>query len=88
MSDRVYCYHCRDYHLQAEVTLVHTSRGKRWRCLKSFSYGKSSLAQRDAFGKSVSELNRARNARQGWKSLPRPVLELIHGAPARFASPA
>lgn len=84
MTDRIYCYHCRSYHFQHEATLVHTASGKRWRCLESFSFGRTSQAQRDAFGKSVSELNRARNTRQTERTLPRPVLEVIRCASGRM----
>ena len=84
MTDRIYCYYCRSYHLPHEATQVHTASGKRWRCLKSRSFGQTSQAQRDAFGKSVSELNRARNKRQGERTLPRPVLEVIRSTSGRM----
>ncbi len=84
MTEKKYCYHCRSFHLPSEVTRMKTASGERWRCLKSLSLGKTSRAQRDAFGKSVSELNRASNLRQAGKPLPRPVLELFGYAPSRI----
>ncbi|MEI7611558.1 MAG: hypothetical protein WCK63_01545 [Betaproteobacteria bacterium] len=80
MTDRTYCYHCRSYHPAHVMTQVPTAGGKRWRCLKSFSYGQTSQAQRDAFGKKVSELNRASSASLSRARLPRPVLEVIRSA--------
>jgi hypothetical protein len=54
MTDRIYCYHCRSYHPPHEVTLVFTASGKRWRCVKSFSFAQPSQAQRDTFGKAAA----------------------------------
>ncbi len=77
MVDKVYCYHCRSYHAQDEVRLVQNKSGKRWRCLKSIACSQASREQRDAFGRSVSELNRLIGLDRARRSLPYPVKELF-----------
>jgi len=76
MSDQVFCYHCRRHHPADQVTLVYTRDVKRWRCRQSIVSSRSSSAARDAFGRAVSELNRALCAASA-RPLPRPVLELL-----------
>ncbi len=83
MTDTKYCYHCRCFHRSDEVLLVSTASGERWRCMKSLSLRRLSQTERDAFGKSVSELNRTNNLRQSGRPLPRPILELFGDAPSR-----
>ena len=77
MGDQVFCYHCRRYHPADQVTLVQSRGFKRWRCHRSLALSRASSAARDAFGRAVSELNRA--AHDG-RSLPHPVLELLRSA--------
>ena len=77
MLDKVYCYHCRRYHAPDEVTLVQSKSGKRWRCLKSIASSQASREQRDAFCRSVSELNRLIGLDRARRSLPYPVKELF-----------
>ncbi len=77
MLDKVYCYHCRSYHAPEEVKLVQSKSGKRWRCLKSIASSQASREQRDAFGRSVSELNRLIGRDRARRSLPCPVKELF-----------
>ena len=77
MIDKVYCYHCRSYHALEEVRLVQTKSGKRWRCLKSIVSSQASREQRDAFGRSVSELNRLIGLDRARRSLPYSVKELF-----------
>ena len=36
-----------------------TKTGKRWRCLKSIEASRAAISQRDAFGRSVTQLNKA-----------------------------
>lgn len=81
MTDKMFCYHCRGYHQPAEGRLVQTKKGKRWRCFKSMTYSQTSKDQRDAFGKSVSELNRSIVHLKTARTLPHPVLELFSSAP-------
>jgi len=84
MTDQVFCYHCRRYHPTVEVTLVQSKGVKRWRCLKSLTSTHGSVAERDAFGKSVSELNRASRDWQNARPLPRPVLDLLGARVGHF----
>jgi len=88
MTDQVFCYHCRRHHPVPEVRLVQSKGVKRWRCLKSLASTRSSVAERDAFGKSVSELNRASRDRLNARPLPRPVLDLLSAGSGRFEGPA
>lgn len=39
------------------MRLVVSKAGKRWRCIKSIEASKRSVAERDAFGKTVTESN-------------------------------
>ena len=80
MSDTVFCYSCRKHHPRAEVTLVQSKGVKRWRCRKSIVESQKSREQRDAFGKAITEFNRAMSHGKSTHSLPRPVLELFGGA--------
>jgi hypothetical protein len=57
MSDTIFCYHCRLPHPKSEMRLLVTKTGKRWRCLKSIRATKRSVAERDAFGKRMTEMN-------------------------------
>ena len=59
MTDTAYCYHCGVHHPKSEMRLVASKAGKRWRCNKSIDAAKRSVAERDAFGKSVTEANSA-----------------------------
>ena len=87
MTDTVFCYACRKHHPMSDVTLVQSKGGvKRWRCRKSIALARNSRDERDAFGKAVSELNRAISLSKRPHSLPRPVLELFHGPSGRVES--
>lgn len=59
MSQTAYCYHCVKHHPIEEMRLLVTKTGKRWRCLKSIQATKAGIAQRDAFGRDVTEINKA-----------------------------
>lgn len=59
MSDVAYCYHCGTYHPKEEMRQVETKSGKRWRCTKSIQATKACVAQRDAFGKRMTDMNKA-----------------------------
>ena len=80
MSDTVFCYSCRKHHPLAEVTLVFSKGVKRWRCRRSIAESQKSRDQRDAFGKAITEFNRAMSHGKSTHSPPRPVLELFGGA--------
>ena len=55
----VYCYHCRVSHPKTDMRLVVTKTGKRWRCYQSIAAAKSDKAQREAFGRQITEANKA-----------------------------
>ncbi|CAG4882326.1 conserved protein of unknown function [Georgfuchsia toluolica] len=59
MAQTAYCYHCVKHHPIEEMRLIVTKTGKRWRCLKSIQATKAGIAQRDAFGRVVTETNKA-----------------------------
>ena len=84
MSDQVFCYYCRRYHPAAEVKKVESKGGKRWRCLESLARRHGSVAERDAFGRAVSESNRAGRVWMEARPLPLPVLEVLRTAPSRY----
>lgn len=54
-----FCYHCGRHHPVEEMRQIVTKAGKKWRCLKSIEATKAGIAQRDAFGRRVSEINKA-----------------------------
>ena len=84
MSDQVFCYYCRRYHPAAEVKRVESKGGKRWRCLESLERQRGSVAERDAFGRSVSATNRAGKVWQDARPLPLPVLEVLSAGLPRY----
>ncbi len=60
-SETLYCYHCGRHHPREEMRQIETKSGKKWRCIKSIQATRRSSAQRDAFGKTVTTINRAEN---------------------------
>lgn len=60
MTRKVYCYHCMTYHHPEAMRKIQTSRGERWRCIRSIEAARNHPDERDAFGERQSELNRAR----------------------------
>lgn len=54
-----YCYHCGRHHPVEEMRQIATKAGRKWRCLKSIEATKTGIAQRDAFGRSVTQINKA-----------------------------
>jgi hypothetical protein len=87
MTDKVFCYHCRNYHPSTEVRQVENKGVKRWRCLKSIASTKASRAQRDAFGKAVSEANRKVVLEKNRQTLPRSVLEVFRTTSGMLGRP-
>lgn len=59
MADTAYCYHCGTHHPKEEMRQISTKGGKRWRCIKSIEATKRGTAERDAFGRAVSAINKA-----------------------------
>ena len=79
MTDKVFCYHCRNYHPSTEARQVESKGVKRWRCLKSIASSQANRKQRDAFGKAVSETNRKVSLEKSRQTLPRSILEVFRG---------
>ncbi|MBP9713028.1 MAG: hypothetical protein KBD60_04950 [Sterolibacterium sp.] len=59
MADTLFCYHCRTHHPKEEMRQIETKGGKRWRCIKSIQATKQGREAREAFGRQMSENNRA-----------------------------
>lgn len=59
MSATVYCYHCATHHPQEQMRQISTKGGKRWRCIKSIEATKRSVAEREAFGRQMTAINKA-----------------------------
>ena len=60
-AETAYCYHCGKHHPIEEMRQVVTKGGKRWRCIKSIEATKKPTAERDAFGNTVTSINRSLN---------------------------
>jgi hypothetical protein len=59
MSETAYCYHCGTHHPKEMMRQIQTKGGKRWRCTKSIEATKAGIAQRDAFGQRMTDMNKA-----------------------------
>jgi hypothetical protein len=59
--ETVYGYRCGRHHPREEMRQIETKGGKKWRCIRSIQVIKKSSAQRDAFGKTATSINRAEN---------------------------
>lgn len=57
MSETRYCYCCRVHHPSELMRSFETRHGVRWRCLRSIEAARSSVEQRDLFGRRQSEIN-------------------------------
>ena len=55
----IYCYHCGSHHPREDMRQIETKGGKRWRCIKSINATKKSSVERDAFGKTVTSINKS-----------------------------
>jgi len=58
-TETAFCYHCRAHHPKTEMRLIETKAGKRWRCIRSIEATKQGQAAREAYGRQVSEMNKA-----------------------------
>ena len=58
-TEPTYCYHCRTHHPRNEMRLIVTKTGKRWRCIRSIEATQQGAAAREAYGRQVSEINKA-----------------------------
>jgi hypothetical protein len=59
MAETAFCYHCRQHHPKAEMRQVETKAGKRWRCIRSIEATRQGPEAREAYGRQVSEMNKA-----------------------------
>lgn len=58
-KELVYCYHCRTHHPREEMRRMVTKTGTRWRCIRSIEATQRGLEAREAYGRQVSEMNKA-----------------------------
>jgi hypothetical protein len=58
-TEQTYCYHCRSHHPRNEMRLIVTKTGKRWRCIRSIEATQQGAAAREAYGRQISEINKA-----------------------------
>lgn len=59
MSKTAFCYHCGVHHPLAEMRQVPTKATPRWRCIKSIKGSQKSPAERAAFGRQTTAINKA-----------------------------
>ena len=60
MEDTFFCLRCDRSHPQSDKVMIKTKGGqKRWSCIHRVNAEKRDKASRDAFGKSVTERNKA-----------------------------
>jgi hypothetical protein len=57
-----FCYHCRLHHPESEMRQINTKDFKRWRCIKSIEATRQGREAREAFGRTVTEINKAASA--------------------------
>lgn len=60
MTETLFCYACRTHHPRELMHRFLTRHGLRWRCRRSIEAARCSIAERDAFGRLQTEINRAR----------------------------
>jgi hypothetical protein len=59
MSETAYCYHCSTHHPKEEMRQILTKGSKRWRCNKSIEASRQGRAEREAFGRQTTAINKA-----------------------------
>ena len=59
MPQTSYCYHCGIHHPVGEMRQIMTKGGKRMRCIKSIEAAKRDRQAREAFGRQMTEKNKA-----------------------------
>ncbi len=74
MTETLFCYCCRVHHPSEQMRRFETRHGARWRCLRSIQAARSSIDQRDQFGRHQSDINSAL-ARQLKESFTVPISE-------------
>lgn len=58
MAETLFCYHCRVHHPKSQMTRYLTTRGYRWRCMRSIQAARQAPALREEFGRFQTALNR------------------------------
>lgn len=64
MTTTLFCYCCRVHHAKDQMRLFPTRQGMRWRCIASIEGAYRPQAERDAFGRQQSAMNREATRRQ------------------------
>jgi len=59
MSKTAFCYHCATHHPKADMRQIVTKGGSRWRCIKSIKASQMGPAERAAFGRQTTAINKA-----------------------------
>lgn len=60
MEDRFFCLRCGKYHPQSEKAIITTAKGeRRLSCVHRVNAKQGDQATRDAFGKTITERNKA-----------------------------
>ena len=57
MSETLFCYCCRVHHPREQMHSFQTRQGSRWRCRRSIDAARTSIGERDAFGRQQTEIN-------------------------------
>lgn len=58
MTEMLFCYCCRVHHPKDQMRPFRTRHGERWRCIRSIEAAACARAERDAFGKQQTAINR------------------------------
>jgi hypothetical protein len=61
-KDTAFCYHCRIHHPKTEMRHLLKSGVRRWRCIKSIEATRKGIADREAFGRSITDMNKSESA--------------------------
>lgn len=73
MPEMLFCYCCRVHHPREQMRLFQTRHGPRWRCLRSIADARRPCAERDAFGRQQSAINREQARLEAERTQPRRV---------------
>ncbi len=61
-KDTAFCYHCRIHHPKTEMRHLLKGGVRRWRCIKSIEATRKGIADREAFGRTITEMNKSESA--------------------------
>ena len=59
MTTTRFCYHCSKHHPADQMRQVDNKGFKRWRCIQSIEAAKQARAEREAFGRQITDNNKA-----------------------------